>query len=452
MKYRFLWLIIKKEYLFNLISLRFVIAFLLASTLAILSVYLLIEDYRSRLKEYSQRSAVHFEELASGYSYEDLLDDEVVVDKEPARLSIFAQGIERNIDPVVKFRKGEYPVLNESFSENPLFSLFRRIDFLFIVQYLMSLMALFFAYDNISGEKETGTFKLLFSYAVPRDIVILGKVIGGFTCLITPLTFAFLASLMLIVLKGVGFSAADYLGAGAIYLASVLFLFCLYMLGIMISTMARTAVTSLFVSLFVWTILVFNIPPLSHLAAKQIFKASEYSSVLSSASKIRQENQKDYLSRAFQYGAEINDYPSLGTIYKFYLEEKEKGDYKIRRALEQHEADLRTQIECARWLSRLSPAAAFSNATMRLGNTGLEEQFNFIDSARRYQRDFFGFLDLIEKKTTPINASNLPRYAYRRLEIGDSLAGAAFDLGVIALYAAAFFLTAYFLFLRYDIR
>ncbi|MCI0392854.1 MAG: ABC transporter permease, partial [Acidobacteria bacterium] len=210
MKYQLLWLVIKKEYLLNLISLRSAIAFLLATTLTILSVFLLIEDYRSRSKEYSQRSASHFEELASAYSYEGLLDDEVVVDKEPARLSIFAQGIERNIDPVVKFRKGEYPVLNESFSENPLFSLFRRIDFLFIVQYIMSLMALFFAYDNISGEKETGTFKLLFSYAVPRDVVILGKVIGGFTCLITPLTFAFLASLMLIVLKGVGFSAADY--------------------------------------------------------------------------------------------------------------------------------------------------------------------------------------------------------------------------------------------------
>lgn len=452
MKYQLLWLVIKKEYLLNLISLRSAIAFLLATTLTILSVFLLIEDYRSRSKEYSQRSASHFEELASAYSYEGLLDDEVVVDKEPARLSIFAQGIERNIDPVVKFRKGEYPVLNESFSENPLFSLFRRIDFLFIVQYIMSLMALFFAYDNISGEKETGTFKLLFSYAVPRDVVILGKVIGGFTCLITPLTFAFLASLMLIVLKGVGFSAADYVGAGAIFLASVLFLFCLYMLGIMISTLARTAVTSLFVSLFVWTILVFNIPPLSHLAAKQMFKAPEYSEVLSSTAKISQQAHEDYLSRAFQHGAEINDYPSLDTIYKFYLEEKEKGDYKIGRVLEQHEADLRTQIEWAQWLSRLSPVTAFSNASMRLGNTGLEEQYNFIDSARRYQRDFFDFLDRIEKKKTPINASNLPRYAYQRLGIGDSLAGAAVDLGVIALYAAAFFLTAYLLFLKYDIR
>lgn len=452
MKFQLLWLIIKKEYLLNLISLRFVIAFLLATTLTILSVFLLIEDYLSRSKEYSQRSASHFEQLASGTGYADLLDDEIVVDKEPARLSIFAQGIERNIDPMVKFRKGEYPTLSESVSESPFFSIFRRIDFLFIVQYIMSLMALFFAYDNISGEKETGTFKLLFSYPVPRDIIILGKVIGGFACLITPLTFAFLASLALVALKEVGFSGADYLGAGAIFLSGLLFLFCLYMLGMMVSTLTRSAVTSLFVSLFIWTILVFNIPPLSHLAAKQMVKAPEYSSVLSETLKIRQEAQKSYLSSTYQYGMENQAFPSLGKIYQFYREEKEKGDYKIKRVFERHEADLRAQIERGQWLSRISPASAFSSAVMQIGNTGLEEQYNFIRSVRRYQNELFGFIDRIEKKNSPINASNLPRYAYRRIGAGDSLAGAAVDLGSMALYTAVFFLVAYCLFLRYDIR
>jgi ABC-type transport system involved in multi-copper enzyme maturation permease subunit len=287
---------------------------------------------------------------------------------------------------------------------------------------------------------------------VPRDTIILGKVIGGFACLITPLTFAFLASLTLVAFKGVGFLAEDYYRAGAIFGASVLFLLCLYMLGIMISAATRSAVTSLFVALFVWTILVFNIPPLSHLAAKQLFRAPEYSSVLSSVVSVRQEIQKGFMGKSIQHGMENDAAPSLETIYTFYREEKKEGDDKIRRVLEQHEARLRAQIEGARRLSRISPVAAFANSAMQIGSTGLEEQYDFIGSVRRYQRELFDFINRIEKKNTAINVSNLPRYNYRRSAIGGSLTGAAIDLGILALFTAAFFATSYYLFLRYDIR
>lgn len=449
---QWIWLIIKKEYMLNLISLRFVVACVLSISLTVLSVFILTGDYQVRLKEYSQRSASHFEQLASGYSYEDLLDDEIAVDKAPSLLSIFVQGIERNIEPVVKFRKGEYPVLNEATSENPLFSIFRRIDFLFIVQYIMSLMALFFAYDNISGEKEMGTFKLLFSYPIPRDLIIVGKVIGGFACLVTPLAASFLLSLLVVAIKGLGFSAGDYAGAALIFGASVLFLLCFYVLGIMISTATKSAVTSLFVSLLIWTILIFNIPPLSHLAAKQLFQAPEYATVLSATLKARQELQQNYMDRAFQHGTETGEYPSLDTVYKFYKDEKERGDEKIRRVHEQHEARLRAQIEGAQWLSRLSPVAAFGNAVMQISHTGLNEQYHFINSVRRYQQDLFSMIDRMDKKTVSINPANLPQYTYRRMGEAESLGTAAVDLGIIAMYATIFFAVAYYLFIRYDIR
>ena len=447
-----LWQIIKKEYLLNLISLRFVIAFVLASGLTILSVYMLIDDYQARLNEYGKRVTSHAEQLRGALNYTDLIDDEIIVDKEPARLSVLAQGIERNINPVVKFRKGEYPVLSESASENPLFSLFKRIDFLFVVQYILSLMALFFAYDNISGEKETGTLKLMFSNSIPRDKVLLGKVIGGFGSLITPLAFSFLVGLILIVLRGVGFSTEDYLRAGAIFLASVLFLFCLYVLGIMVSTATKSSVTSLFVLLFIWTLLVFTIPPLSHLGAKHIYKAPEYSSVLSNMVSIRQEAQKRFMERSFEYGLDHGAAPSLDMIYKFFREEKEKGDQKIKRVLEHHESELRSQIQGATLLSRLSPVAAFSNGVMRLANTGLDDQYNFIESVRRYQLNLFGYVEGVEKKENPVNSASLPRYAYKRVSMEGSIAGAAVDLGVLALFTACFFAVAYYLFLKYDLR
>jgi ABC-type transport system involved in multi-copper enzyme maturation permease subunit len=258
--------------------------------------------------------------------------------------------------------------------------------------------------------------------------------------------------LILVAVKGVGFSGEDYLRAGAILLASVLFLLCLYMLGIMISAATRSAVTSLFVLLFVWTILVFNIPPLSHLAAKQFFRAPEYSAVLSSVVSVRQDIQKDFMGRSVEVGMKNDAATSLDTIYSIYRDEKQEGDAKIRRVLEQHEAYLRAQIEGARRLSRISPVAAFANSAMQIGNTGLEEQYDFIGSVRRYQRDLFDFINRIEKQNTAINVANLPRYTYRRPAMGSSLTGAAVDLGVLALFTAGFFIAAYYLFLKYDIR
>jgi ABC-type transport system involved in multi-copper enzyme maturation permease subunit len=447
-----LWLIIKKEYLLNLISLRFAIAFALASILTLLSVYILVDDYRSRLKEYGQRVASHAEQLNSAYSYADLLDDDIVVDKEPARLSVLVQGIERNISPVVKFKKGDYPVLSEFVSDNPLFSLFRKIDFLFVVQYILSLMALFFAYDNISGEKESGTFKLTFSNAVPRDTILLGKVIGGFSCLMTPLAFAFLASLVLIKVRGVSFSGEDYLRAGSIFLASVLFLLCLYTLGIMVSAATKSSVTSLFVLLFIWTILVFNIPPLSQLTAKRIFAAPEYSSILSASVNINQETQSRIVERIIKQNVESETPPTVQQMYEIIRDEKEAGAGRLKRVLEHHEGELRAQIEGALRFSRLSPVAAFANCAMQLGNTGLEEQYNFIDSVRRYQNGLFSYIDGIEKKDKPVKVGELPHYAFQRVGLEKSIAETAVDLGALALFTAFFFAIAYYLFLRYDLR
>jgi ABC-type transport system involved in multi-copper enzyme maturation permease subunit len=447
-----LWLIAKKEYLLNLISMRFVIAFALASTLTLLSVYIMAGEYQDRLKEYGQRVASHVEQLRSAYSYDDLLDDEIVVDKEPAKLGVFVQGIEPSISPVVKSRKGEYPVLSESRSDNLLLSLFRRIDFLFVVQYVMSLMALFFAYDSITGEKATGTLKLLFSNPVRRETVLLGKVIGGYACLVTPLVFAFVAGLILIEIRGVGFSGEDWIRAGAILAVSLVFILCIYMLGILVSCTTRSSVTSLFVLLFIWTVFAFNIPPLSHLAAKQLHRAPEHSTVLASTVDIRQEVNRRFMERTFDYTTQNEEAPTLDVIYSFIREEKEKGDQKLKRVLESREAELRQQIELAVRMSRLSPLASFASCAMQLANTGLGDQYSFADSVRRYQNTLFEYVGRIEKKNRPVNAAELPLYRHQRVKLEASLAGAATDAGVLALFTTLFFAAAYWAFLRYDLR
>jgi ABC-type transport system involved in multi-copper enzyme maturation permease subunit len=56
--------------------------------------------------------------------------------------------------------------------------MFPLVDLVFVVTILMSLVALIFAYDAVSGEKEDGP-KLVLANGVPRHRILLGKVIGG---------------------------------------------------------------------------------------------------------------------------------------------------------------------------------------------------------------------------------------------------------------------------------
>ena len=52
-------------------------------------------------------------------------------------------------------------------------------DLVFIIGVFLSLMVFLLSYDSISGEREEGTLRLVFSYNVPRDTFLLGKYIGG---------------------------------------------------------------------------------------------------------------------------------------------------------------------------------------------------------------------------------------------------------------------------------
>jgi len=75
-------------------------------------------------------------------------------------------------------------LVDSKYESNPVFSIFGALDLTFIVKIILSLFAILFTYDAIVGEKEKGTLKLTLSNNVPRDRLILGKVIGGFISLL----------------------------------------------------------------------------------------------------------------------------------------------------------------------------------------------------------------------------------------------------------------------------
>ena len=88
---------------------------------------------------------------------------------------------------------------------------------------VLSLFAILFAYDAVSGEKERGTLRLSFANNLPRGIFILGKIFGSFLALAVPLLVPILLGCMLLPLLGAPMTSDDWFKLGCIILAGLLY-------------------------------------------------------------------------------------------------------------------------------------------------------------------------------------------------------------------------------------
>ena len=93
-------------------------------------------------------------------------------DRPPQPLGFFVRGLEDDLPTQVHTSLWMSRRINESYYSNPLFSLFATPDYSYIVNIVVSLLALLFVFDAVCGEKERGTLKLMLAHSVPRDLVL----------------------------------------------------------------------------------------------------------------------------------------------------------------------------------------------------------------------------------------------------------------------------------------
>jgi ABC-type transport system involved in multi-copper enzyme maturation permease subunit len=178
--------IIVKELKAIILSPKFTATFAVCSLLMLLSVYVGINEFDTSVKQYETARQLVKQEMREAASWRALSDR---VYRKPDPLQIFASGVNYDIGrwssvdqfSTVKLRHSAY-------SDDPMFALFRIVDFNFIVTVVLSLFALLFTYDAVTGERESGTLQLTFSNALPRASFILGKCIGSWLGLLVPLT------------------------------------------------------------------------------------------------------------------------------------------------------------------------------------------------------------------------------------------------------------------------
>ena len=493
-----LWTIVRREITANILSFRFLMGLLIYFSLIVTNLFVLTRGYEDRLQSYRTAIRENEDKISQVQRYSQFgLTRTLKCDRSPKLLSIFNEGVEKRKGNTVTVAHGYVPAVAEQHgSDNPYLNIFSSIDFTVICQVVMSLLALLFAYDAISREKEAGTLRLALSGAVSRPTLLLGKYIAGMVSISLPLIASFVAGLLVIHFSPyVSFSSSDWGRILLIFLVSLLYVSLFFLIGLFLSTRTDRPSITLMFSMCVWVLFVLIVPNLTVLLVEHtspIRSEESYKEQARDQWKQYEAEVKDYfekrgvegpLDRASFGGtgvnSGVNDYDSGETVSVSGFRGEEgvpfaQECYGFKENLRAQYADRIWQIRkeyldknpnrqslLALNVSRISPAAIYYNAAAILAETDLGSFWRFMEQTRQYRRKWLDYLrdeEIFSSRrwfTTefeePFDLNKIPRFEEQSEGIGNSLQRAGLDIMILAILNVLFFMGAFISFLRYDV-
>ncbi|MFC1526240.1 ABC transporter permease subunit [Candidatus Latescibacterota bacterium] len=454
--------LIKREITGNVLSFRFIVTFVLFFALIVVSVFVLTQGYQTRLNSYEASLSAHrsvLDQVKQAQGANEQFDELFVnkgihADIRPQRLSIFVDGLEPAMPSQVHTALFNPRSVDEDLYKNPLLALFTSPDYGYIVNIVVSLLALLFVFDAICGEKERGTLKITLSNSVPRDLIVLSKWIGGYLSLAAPFLVAVLAGMAYVQLSGdVVFAGEDMSRIGWIIGISLLYISLFFTLGLMISALTHRSATSLIVSLFVWICWILVIPNLAPVMARIGYAVPSVEKITAEKMAVDQETELR-LERVSQTTL------SYGRAGQQMVEEiRAEGEARKDKLDRFYQDEFRTQIGVSQTLSRLSPAASFRYATTEMAQTGISHYQEFKKSHRRFEDDFEEYAQQVndrrgndgELPADWYNSDEVPGWRLLAARLSDTIDAATVDVGLLVMYNVLFFMGTYMAFLRYDV-
>jgi ABC-type transport system involved in multi-copper enzyme maturation permease subunit len=436
--------IIKREILEYLKSAKFLIGLLIAVVLTAAAMIINLQDYAIRHQDFLDAKK---ELTRSGF--------EISVFREPQVLGTLARGKDRDLGSQLKMSVMEAPRELTGYmggglrSTGPPSSEFSAVDFAFLVRVVLSLLVIFMAYSAVSEEKANGTLKLAMSNALPRDKVLLGKLLSGLVVVFAALLAAALvAGILLAAHPSVSLSGADLARMAWMLAVSALYLSAFFALGLFVSVKTNRPAVSLMVLLQAWVFLVIIYPNLSVAAAERFHPLPSEESI---------NGQK---AAAYQkFDAAIKEASAASRKGAATQEDRRKSDqawagvevenYKIDAEFGRRQT---VQLRLAELLSTLSPAALYDQAMNRLARTDIHEYEGFMDGAYRLWEKFVERWMLRYSDPEAFKKTPLPEFSFR----SDSASEAAASLWpqgfILVLFNLICFALAYTGFLRKDLR
>ena len=414
------WTIARKEIVSNLLSYKFFVVLLLMVLLVATSLFIMHRDYSQRVADYQVIRPEPGAPIA-------------VVPPNP--LSIFAKGLENAMTRSFEVGVTGIEVRAGQSSGNIVYAFFPTPDFLYIVRVVLSLVALLFGFDQISREREQGTLKLLLGGPVSRARVLAGKWIGNFLSLAVPFLLVTLLGAAVLLFDANVRLDGDRLGRlGLILVLALLYLALFLSLGMLVSALTRRAATSVIVLLFVWALLVFVLPNLGTLAARQFIHVPSVRALTEQ----REQTWTREVLLGIGKGGNWADH--MRTISR--ENDRMEEDYRLK---------FDRLVRLSRTINRISPAASLLDAATEIAGTGIGEESRLKAEVVRYKNAIID--PLISDAAAGRRDARYQAFVYRpRPLAGIFAAGALFDLAWLAVFNIVIFALAYAGFIRYDVR
>ena len=494
--------LIRHELLTYLMSARFCVAVVTTLLLAVTNTFVLIGAHEERIADYNRREAVNREKVAGIPTYSSF---NLKIERPPAPMSIFSAGLDLQYGNSIEIMFSVAPTLLDPVSplglNNPYMNLFSQIDLVFIFQVVLSLLALFFAYDAIAGDWESGILRLVMSHPVRQGYILFAKYIAAMVCLLLAVLISLLmVTIQCILTPSIHLGPDDFVRIGGIFLTTIVYLSVFYLIGLLISTTTRRTITSLMLCLFLWVILVLVYPNWSRFTLNPVGDTrGEKISTDKQITQILEETERE--ERRFLVNSPLEGKPPVfrnlfgnvsfgsGSVGPWHM-----GFYKINGELKNAAAPLvphlqnfhefaarlrihnaeqigsirqqlavQTSLQQARGderLMKLSPASLYTFATAAWAGTDLETMVDYVRAAQRYRRSLidyfenkgvFGSLQWFARNQGSINWTSLPRFNFDRPDVGINAQRALPELFLLVFTNLVLFITTFLIFIKIEV-
>ena len=464
-----MWHIAKRELYDNLNSLRFALTTVLLLGLMLTNAVVHLREHPARVQKYSKNVDAHQNRLkshANASFYTLAQKGPGNLHKKPSPLHFCAARGEAFLSAhVSSFQswswqerdlEGLWTLGYPSATPNRdnLDPEVTKVDWGFIIGYVLSLLALLFTFDSISDERESGTLRLMLANAIPRHTVLAGKFLGALISISIPFTLAILVNLLVISTSSDVYLGAEAWGRlGIIYCIALLYTGVFLVLGLLVSARVQRSAVSLVILLLAWVTLVVFMPgTLASIAGH------------SSSSSLRTdlgfwERREEFDTRWHE--ARQDRRKQLQLSGEYVTKDAEQRE----RSHEEHLQRRISQVNRARTITRLSPVTIVEHLLDSFAGTGFERHMQFLENVQSYARQFREFIvdtDRADPESLhiigvregvsqkPVNPEAVPKFEDTR-NFRRDFNTAVIDLLLLTLFFVVFFSGAFLAFVRVEI-
>ena len=465
-----MWYIAKRELYDNLNSLRFALAIVLLLGLMLTNAVVHLQEQPARVKKYltAVTDARNALEARADSLYELARRGPGKLYKKPSVLHFCAEGGDPFLSGAVEsnhhfwengdlksFWQMRYPAATSNLTNiRPDVT---KIDWAFVIGYVLSLIALLFTFDSVAGERESGTLRLMLANSVPRHAVLVGKFLGALMSVSIPFALAVLVNLLVFSTSSAVHLSIDAWGRlGIIFFVAILYT-CLFLaLGLLVSSRVQRSAVSLVMLLLTWVTLVVFMPSVLALIA------SGFSSPMSKDElRIRQKQINDRHLEEYRRRLGGPNSAALQAGSKYVTQEAAEQERLIEERLDEQIA----QVQRARSITRISPTAVVQHLLESFAGTGFERHLQFLENAQRYAIEYRKFVVDTDRGDSaslhlmgvrkgmsekPVRPESIPIFE-DTLSLSKDFNTAAMDLLLLTLFVVVLLAGAYLAFVRVEV-